>query len=99
MTSNAQMIAEAQSNLPLPEQPPVASDWNSLDERNVNVGSGKVESGISHGANASSNLREPAVTDDVGSVGRQAKDGLSGLPDDAVARGQKGHSATEATTK
>jgi hypothetical protein len=42
MSSKEEIIRERQSNLPLPEQPPVASDWNSADERNVNVGSGRL---------------------------------------------------------
>lgn len=36
--SKADIISERQANLPLPEQPPTASDWNSADARNVNVG-------------------------------------------------------------
>ncbi|PSR97074.1 hypothetical protein BD289DRAFT_363047 [Coniella lustricola] len=88
MTSKADKIAEAQSNLPLPEQPPVASDWNSSDARNVNVGAGGVSSDISTGAGSTSGLREPAskATDvDLSKVGRQGKDGLDGLPKDATA--------------
>lgn len=84
--SNADKIANAQSNLPLPEQPPVASDWNSADERNVNVGSGGVASGVSTGAGETAGLREPASKGDVdlSKVGRQGKDGLDGLPKDAT---------------
>lgn len=86
--SNADKISEAQSNLPLPEQPPVASDWQSADARNVNVGSGRdVTSDISTGAGATSGLREPASKADVdlSGVGRQGKDGLGGVPKDATA--------------
>lgn len=87
-SSNANKISEAQSNLPLPEQPPVASDWQSADARNVNVGSGRdVASDISTGAGATSGLREPASksTDvDLSGVGRQGKDGLGGVPKDAT---------------
>lgn len=85
--SNAEKIAEAQSNLPLPEQPPVASDWQSADARNVNVGSGGVSSGVSTGAGETSGLREPASKNDVdlSGVGRQGKEGLEGLPKDATA--------------
>lgn len=36
-------IENTKSNLPLPEEPPVASDWNSADQSTVNVGSGRVE--------------------------------------------------------
>lgn len=86
--SNANKIAEAQSNLPLPEQPPVASDWQSSDARNVNVGSGRdVTSGVSTGAGETSGLHEPASKNadvDLSGVGRQGKDGLEGLPKDAT---------------
>lgn len=86
--SKADKISEAQSNLPLPEQPPVASDWQSADARNVNVGSGRdVASDVSTGAGATSGLREPASKADVdlSGVGRQGKEGLEGLPKDATA--------------
>lgn len=35
--SKAEIIDERKTNLPLPNDPPVASDWNSADERNVNI--------------------------------------------------------------
>ena len=38
--SKAEKIAKVQANLPLPEDPPVASDWNSADARPVS-GAGK----------------------------------------------------------
>ncbi|KAI1193901.1 hypothetical protein F5X97DRAFT_312479 [Nemania serpens] len=81
-------IEEVRSNLPLPEQPPVPSDWNSADARNVNVGSGRLESDISTGAGSTSGLREPASKADVdlSGVGRQGKDNLEGPPKDAKAR-------------
>ncbi|KAF5662900.1 tubulin gamma chain [Fusarium heterosporum] len=72
--SNEQKIAETQANLPLPEQPPTASDWNSLDERNVNVGSGKVEGHVGTDVAAQSGLREPATKGedvDLSNVGRE----------------------------
>jgi hypothetical protein len=59
--SKEELIEERKANLPLPEQPPVASDWNSADARTVNVGSGGVASDISTGDAASSGLREPAT--------------------------------------
>lgn len=89
--SKADKIAEAQSNLPLPEQPPVASDWQSADARNVNVEAGRAPaaSDVSTGAGASSGLREPASQPagevDLSGVGRQGKEGLEGLPKDATA--------------
>ncbi|KAK6074876.1 hypothetical protein SCUP234_04060 [Seiridium cupressi] len=84
--SKADKISEVQSNLPLPEQPPVASDWNSADARNVNVGSGGVSSDISTGAGSESGLREPAskADADLSKVGREGKDNLSGPPKDAA---------------
>ncbi|XXH04193.1 gamma-tubulin [Hypoxylon texense] len=83
--SKADHAEEVRSNLPLPEQPPVASDWNSADARTVNVGSGGVQSDVSTGAGSTSGLREPASKKDVdlSSVGRQGKDNLEGPPKDA----------------
>ncbi|KAI0134369.1 hypothetical protein BJ170DRAFT_679265 [Xylariales sp. AK1849] len=85
--SKADKIEEVRSNLPLPDQPPVASDWNSADARNVNVGAGATQSDISTGAGSTSGLREPASTAaaDLSSVGRQGKDNLDGPPKDAKA--------------
>ncbi|KAI2630054.1 hypothetical protein GGS21DRAFT_492161 [Xylaria nigripes] len=81
MDPKSKKIEEARSNLPLPEQPPVASDWNSADARNVNVGSGRVQSDVSTGAGSSSGLREPASKGDVdlSGVGRQASNRFSTL--------------------
>ncbi|CAM1500970.1 Fc.00g101320.m01.CDS01 [Cosmosporella sp. VM-42] len=59
--SKDQKISETQSNLPLPEQPPTASDWQSADARNVNVGAGGVEGKIGTDTAAQSGLREPAT--------------------------------------
>lgn len=94
LKGNSHAIDEAQSNLPLPEQPPVASDFNSADARTVNVGSGGQETGISSGGGS---LREPAI-DHAGPSAREAKDGLSGIPNDAVTRDQKNHSGLAQTT-
>jgi hypothetical protein len=94
MKGNTQAVNEAQSNLPLPEQPPVASDFNSSDARTVNVGSGGQEASIASGGGA---LREPAVGAG-GASGREAKDGLSGIPNDAVSREAKNHSGLADTT-
>ncbi|RAL17109.1 uncharacterized protein BO97DRAFT_420495 [Aspergillus homomorphus CBS 101889] len=92
-------IEQTKANLPLPDQPPVASDWNSSDQRTVNVGSGGREGPVS-GENNSA-LREPATasssvrvdgselhqnTQPGSNVGRQGKDNLEGLPKDALAR-------------
>ena len=94
MKGNTAAVNEAQSNLPLPEQPPVASDFNSSDARTVNVGSGGQEASISSGAGA---LREPAIGGE-GASGREAKDGLGGIPNDAVSRDQKDHKGLTDTT-
>ena len=91
--SKADLIAERQGNLPLPEDPPTASDWNSADERTVNVGSGGVETDISTGDAASTGLRGPATGGsgvrqdggaDLSGVGRQGKEGLKDIPKDAT---------------
>lgn len=93
--SNPQAVNEAQSNLPLPEQPPVASDFNSSDARTVNVGSGGQEGSFVTGDGA---IREPAVGASGISSGREAKDGLGGIPNDAVSREAKNHSGLADTT-
>lgn len=95
----SEVIAERQANLPLPEQPPVASDWNSADGSEVNVGSGGVQSDVSYENGSESGLRGPATGDSnvrtdgsqagvstapSGGVGRQGHDGLDGLPKDAT---------------
>ena len=93
--SKNDLIAERQANLPLPEDPPTASDWNSSDARTVNVGSGTTGSDISTGDAATTGLREPATGGsgvreaggaDLSGIGRQGKDNLEGIPKDAVAR-------------
>ncbi len=93
--SKADIIGERQANLPLPENPPVASDWNSSDARTVNVATGERQEEISVGNASSTGLREPAAEGsgvreeggaDMSALGRQGKDGLSGPPKDAAAR-------------
>ncbi|KAH8698548.1 hypothetical protein BGW36DRAFT_396303 [Talaromyces proteolyticus] len=95
-TNKAEEVEQVKSNLPLPDQPPVASDWNSADQRTVNVGSGRFESAQS--GDSDSALRAPAtaessvrtdgdeyhtLTEPSSKVGRQGKDNLDGLPKDA----------------
>ncbi|KAG5988205.1 hypothetical protein E4U43_004819 [Claviceps pusilla] len=63
--SKADKIADVQAKLPLPEQPPAPSDWQSADARNVNVGSGRVEGHVGTDKAAESGLREPASKGDV----------------------------------
>ena len=97
MKANPSTVDKVKSNLPLPEQPPVASDFNSSDARTVNVGSGGQSADISSSGQGGSTLREPASVDSVGAAGREGKDGLSGIPNDAVTRDQKNHSGLEQT--
>ncbi|KAL8805161.1 MAG: hypothetical protein Q9182_002143 [Xanthomendoza sp. 2 TL-2023] len=59
----ADLIADRQSNLPLPDKPPVTSDFNSSDTSTVNVGSGGVSSDVSYGGGSESGLRGPATSD------------------------------------
>lgn len=87
--SKADKIERVKANLPLPEEPPVAPDWQSADARNVNVGSGRVESDISTGDASSTGLREPATVGsdvDMSKIGRQGKDNLQHPPADASSR-------------
>jgi hypothetical protein len=91
--SKADIISERQANLPLPEHPPVASDWNSSDVCTVNVAAGERQSEVSTGDASTTGLREPATAGsgvrqedgaDLSGVGRQGKEGLDGLPKDAT---------------
>ncbi|KAJ5901853.1 hypothetical protein N7495_002381 [Penicillium taxi] len=98
-TNKSKQIDNTKANLPLPEDPPVASDWNSADQRTVNVGSGGIEGPIS--GDGDSALRGPSTAESsvrvngdelhkntapLKNVGRQAVEGLDGLPSDALAR-------------
>jgi cytoskeletal protein RodZ len=61
-TNKPAEIEKTKANLPLPDQPQVASDFNSLDQRTTGVGSGRFEfppdnSGLREGAAASSSAR------------------------------------------
>ena len=86
--SKDQKIEQVKENLPVPEQPPKASDFNSMDESTVNVGSGRTEGDVGTGAGAGAGLRGPSTKDsetaDMSNIGRQAKEGLSGPPKDAA---------------
>ena len=89
MAPSPQEVEQTRQNLPLPDQPPVASDWQSADATKVNVGAGGQASDISTGAGATSGLREPASKNedvDLSGVGRQGKEGLENPPKDAKAR-------------
>ncbi|OCL01973.1 hypothetical protein AOQ84DRAFT_349861 [Glonium stellatum] len=113
MASKQEIIDERRANLPLPEQPPVASDWNSSDERTVNVGSGGREHDITASGRGSETLREPATGESdvrvsgeewktntaASGAGREAQDGLQGLPNDAVTREARNNASTVETRK
>lgn len=82
--SKNDIIDERQAKLPLPDDPPKASDWNSADARNVKDGPGAVESGVSTGNGSTSGLREPATKGsgvreeggvDLSGVGGEGKEG------------------------
>ncbi|KAL1994217.1 hypothetical protein VTN49DRAFT_2886 [Thermomyces lanuginosus] len=92
-------IDRAKANLPLPEQPPAASDLKSADQRTTGPGSGSVSGPVSGEGNSA--LREPAtasssvridgdeyktLTEPHSGVGRQGHDNLDDLPKDAKAR-------------
>lgn len=86
--SKQSKIDRVQANLPLPEQPPVASDWQSMDETKVNVGSGRVESHTGTGPHSTAGVREPPVNtetaeEEMSKIGREGKDELPGPPKDA----------------
>jgi hypothetical protein len=89
MDQKTKKIESVRTKLPLPEDPPVPSDWNSADARTVNVGSGRVESDISYGDASTTGLREPASKKDdvdMSGIGRQGHDNLETLPRDAIAK-------------
>ena len=97
-TDKGKEIEERKADLPLPEQPPMSSDWNSMNSENVNVGSGRegatseeYESVMRDPPTVYSSVRE--VESEVGRptvaferVGRQGKDNLEDLPKDAKER-------------
>ncbi|KAF4978746.1 hypothetical protein FZEAL_4939 [Fusarium zealandicum] len=72
--SNEQKIADTQANLPLPDQPPVASDWQSADASTVNVGAGKEQAKVGTDSAAQGGLRGPASKGedmDMSQIGRE----------------------------
>ncbi|KAF2759030.1 hypothetical protein EJ05DRAFT_329792 [Pseudovirgaria hyperparasitica] len=99
--SKADIIEERKANLPLPEQPPVASDFNSSDARTVNVGSGGIsadssESGLRNPATADSSVRTDGGDTKTNTAGLHAGRVPGGLPSDALAGKAKDSSkATE----
>lgn len=93
--SKADIIEERKANLPLPDQPPAASDFNSADGSVTNVGSGAQPTAkFSKGDDA---LRSPATNaESLAGVGREGMEG--GLPNDAAARGAKDKAGLVDTT-
>lgn len=75
--SEAGQISKVQANLPLPEQPHQASDWQSADARNVDVSAGgNEEAPIGTGDGAQAGLRGPATKGagmDMSAIGRDDK--------------------------
>jgi hypothetical protein len=99
-TDKSKEVDEHKSNLPLPEQPPAASDFATANAETVGVGSGAHEGPLS-GQNVTSAAKGPATggssvredgaelhknTQPTGDVGREAEENLGGLPKDALAR-------------
>ncbi|KAJ5852390.1 uncharacterized protein N7529_011775 [Penicillium soppii] len=89
-TNKSEEIEKTKANLPLPEQPPVASDWNSSDQRTTAVVPPD-NSGLREGAAASSSARVDGNvlhtnTAPDSKVGRQGTEGLDHLPSDATTR-------------
>ncbi|KAH6722134.1 hypothetical protein DL95DRAFT_356943 [Leptodontidium sp. 2 PMI_412] len=93
--SKAEIIAERVANLPLPDDPPVASDWDSANPNTVNAKAGErqeelsnsevSDTGLEGAATKGSGVREEGGAD-LSKVGRQRKEGLEGLPKDAKAK-------------
>ncbi|KAL2073408.1 hypothetical protein VTL71DRAFT_10732 [Oculimacula yallundae] len=93
--SKAEIIAERLSNLEKPEEPPVASDWDSANP-NINVKAGERQEELSNSEVADTGLETGAASQgsgvreeggaDLSKVGREGKDGLDGPPKDAKAK-------------
>lgn len=88
--SKAEQIDRVKANLPLPEDPPRASDFNSADARTVNVGSGRHEGPIGTSDGSTAGLRGPdtkrSENVDMSNIGRQGVEGLSHPPKDAASK-------------
>lgn len=80
--SKTDLIEERRSNLPLPDQPPTTSDFNTNDTSTMNATSGRdVDAAFSKAGGA-----------------REGRDGLDGIPNDAVSREAKGKAGLANTT-
>jgi hypothetical protein len=103
--STQQLIDERRANLPLPDQPGAASDFNSADGRTTNVGSGSISGNndaLRGPATGDSSVRTDGdkfkiKTEVFENVGRKNE---SGIPNDALTRDKKDARETvEATGK
>ncbi|KAK4251707.1 hypothetical protein C7999DRAFT_27784 [Corynascus novoguineensis] len=87
--SKAEKIDRVKANLPLPEQPPAASDLKSANMKTTSS-EGLSPGDISTGPGITAGLREPATKPseeiDMSGIGRQGKEGLSEPPKDARSR-------------
>lgn len=87
--SKAEQIERVKANLPLPEQPPAASDLKSANMKTTSS-EGVNPGDVSTGAGVTSGLREPATkaSEDINmsGIGRQGKEGLDEPPKDARSR-------------
>ncbi|KAM0719649.1 hypothetical protein Q7P37_003780 [Cladosporium fusiforme] len=93
------IINERVAGLPLPEDPPVKSDFNSADGSTVNVGSGAISGGDQTGpSTAHSSVR---VDGDANKVHTEPQGGVrsqDGIPNDAVTRDAKDKAGLANTT-
>lgn len=95
--SKAELIEERRSNLPLPDDPPAKSDWNSADAR-INAEGSEFQGSDQQTGDPTvdaNSINEPATKPsgarveggaDLSNVGRQGKDNLDDLPKDAKAK-------------
>jgi len=87
--SKADKIDRVKANLPLPEQPPAASDMKSANMKTTSS-EGISPGDVSTGPGVTSGLREPATKAsndiDMSGIGRQGKDNLKEPPKDARSR-------------
>ncbi|KAM3528933.1 hypothetical protein MY4038_005641 [Beauveria bassiana] len=88
--SKSEQIDRVKANLPLPEDPPRAPDFNSADARTTNVGSGRTEAPLGTEDASTAGLRGPntkrSENVDMSNIGRQGVEGLSQPPKDAASK-------------
>nr|POE49265.1 hypothetical protein CFP56_32415 [Quercus suber] len=100
--SKAALIEERKANLPLPDDPPTSSDFNSSDARTVNVGSGSLsgntESGLRDPSTGDSSARVDGNSFGVNTAGTDVGRVPGGIPNDAVTRDAKDKAGLEDTT-